>query len=65
MTQATLATVPTGTVKTFGKDGIPYLVENPVEQLANGDWLINIRLLDSNETTQYKLSKIIQDPQAK
>lgn len=60
----TQATVPTGAIKKFGEFGIPYVVENPAEQLENGDWLINIRLLESNETTQYRLSKIILDPKA-
>ncbi|WP_170064917.1 DUF5397 family protein [Neisseria iguanae] len=43
---------------------VPYIVGEPLEQLPDGDWLVNIEVLESGEQTQYKLSHIIQDPKA-
>lgn len=58
------ATIPTGSIRTFGKDGIPYIVGEAVEALPDGDWLIDIELPQSGEHTRYRLSKILHDPQA-
>ena len=64
MQTTTPQTIPTGSIHTVGKYGVSYLVGTPEKQLDNGDWLVNIEVLESGEKTQYKLSKIIQDPKA-
>lgn len=62
--QTNTATIPTGSIRTFGDYGIKYIVGTPAKQLPDGDWLVNIELPESGEHTQYKLSHIIQDPKA-
>lgn len=56
--------IPTGSIRTFGADGIMYIVGDAAEELSDGDWLVNIELPESGEQTQYRLSHIIQDPKA-
>ncbi|MDO5687244.1 MAG: DUF5397 family protein [Neisseria sp.] len=56
--------IPTGSIRTFGDYGVIYIVGTPVEQLPDGDWLVNIELPESGEPAQYKLSHIVQDPEA-
>lgn len=56
--------VPTGTIKTFGKFGIPYQVGEPDKQLPDGDILVNITLVQSGEQEKYRLSRLLNDPNA-
>lgn len=56
--------VPTGTIKTFGHFGIPYQVGEPDKQLPDGDILVNITLIQSGEQEKYRLSKLLNDPNA-
>ncbi|EFA0656277.1 hypothetical protein E8512_004100 [Escherichia coli] len=56
--------IPTGTIKTFGRLGIPYEVGEPAQELPDGDILVNIILVQTGEKELYKLSKLLQDPDA-
>ena len=56
--------IPVGSIKTFGPDGIPYLVGEQAQTLSDGDILVNIVLVQTGEKEQYKLSKLLQDPDA-
>lgn len=56
--------IPTGIVKTFGNYGIPYQVGKADRQLPDGDILVNITLIQSGEQEKYRLSKLLQDPDA-
>ncbi|ENU4547432.1 MULTISPECIES: DUF5397 family protein [Enterobacteriaceae] len=56
--------IPTGTIKTFGQLGIPYEVGEPAQELPDGDILVNIILVQTGEKELYKLSKLLQDPDA-
>ncbi|MGX3020366.1 DUF5397 family protein [Ursidibacter sp. B-7004-1] len=56
--------VPTGMIKTFGDLGIPYQVGEPDKQLPDGDILVNITLIQSGEQEKYRLSKLLNDPNA-
>ena len=60
--QATVNTIPTGSIRTFGDCGVMYIVGKPAKQLPDGDWLVNIELPESGEKAQYKLSHIMKDP---
>ena len=55
-------TVPTGTIRSFGEYGVNYVVYDVNSQLPDGDWLVNVEVLDTGEKFKYKLSKIIKDP---
>ena len=56
--------IPTGTIKTFGLLGIPYEVGEPAQELPDGDILVDIILVQTGEKELYKLSKLLQDPDA-
>lgn len=56
--------IPTGEVKTFGHEGVAYVVGEPIQALPDGDILVQIELLYSGENTEYRLSKLLQDPKA-
>ena len=51
-----------GEIKTFGPDGPKYEVGDPLYSLENGDWMMNIILVETGEKVEYKLSRILQDP---
>ncbi|MEJ2997615.1 DUF5397 family protein [Escherichia coli] len=57
--------IPTGAVKTFGAFGSPYQVGEQIKELPDGDILVNIILIQTGEKEVYKLSKLLQDPDAK
>jgi hypothetical protein len=56
--------VPMKAIKTFGLLGPKYEVARPLRQLADGDWMVEILLLESGESAEYRLSQIIDDPEA-
>lgn len=56
--------VPTGAFKTFGPIGPAYQVMDAIRPTENGDWLVEIIVLESGETLEYLLSKINKDPEA-
>lgn len=57
--------IPTGAIKTFGNYGVLYEVGEKDSDLPNGDILVNITLLETGEKEKYKLSQLIEDPEAK
>ncbi|BBV14446.1 MULTISPECIES: DUF5397 family protein [Gammaproteobacteria] len=61
----TINKIPTGAIKTFGNYGVLYQVGEKDSDLPDGDILVNITLLESGEKEKYKLSQLIEDPEAK
>jgi len=58
-------TVPVGKVKSFGPFGPKYQVGQSVRQLADGDWMIEVTLVETGEKAEYRLSHLSDDPQAR
>jgi hypothetical protein len=56
--------VPSGSIRTFGELGPRYKVGRPVRSLDNGDWMVEIFLVETGEKTEYRLSHLKQDPRA-
>ena len=56
--------IPTGCIKQFGQFGVPYVVGEGAEFLPDGDVLVNITLLQSGEKDIYRLSHLLEDPEA-
>ena len=56
--------IPTGCIKQFGQFGVPYVVGEVSEFLPDGDVLVNITLLQSGEKDIYRLSHLLEDPEA-
>ena len=51
-----------GLFRTFGPAGPAYQVRKPLRVLSNGDWLMEIEVLESGEVLEYAASKITSDP---
>ena len=56
--------VPTGEIKTFGPLGPKYEVGQPLRPLDDGDWMIEIVLVETGETAEYRLRHLVEDPNA-
>jgi hypothetical protein len=56
--------VPVGRIKSFGTLGPKYEVGGPLRQLEDGDWMIEIRLVESGDKTEYRRSRLVDDPDA-
>ena len=53
-----------GVFKTFGLFGPAYQVVEPVRQLADGDWMMRVLLLETSEEVEYRYTHILTDPKA-
>jgi len=59
-----LPSVPIGKIKSFGEFGPKYEIGPAVRRLADGDWLVEITLIETGETAEYRLSRLSHDPEA-
>jgi len=57
--------VPVGKIKSFGPFGPKYEVGNPVRQMENGDWIIEVTMVETGEKVEYRLTRLIDDPEAR
>ena len=57
--------VPAGKIKTFGPFGPKYEVGKPVRQLEDGDWMIEVTIVETGEKAEYRLSRLSEDPEAR
>ena len=57
--------IPLGKVKTFGLLGPKYQIGQALRQLQDGDWMVEINLVETGETAEYRLSRLSEDPDAK
>lgn len=57
--------VPMGKIKTFGPLGPQYEVGGPLRQLDDGDWLIEVTLVADGRREEYRLSKVLEDQDAR
>ncbi len=57
--------VPTGVIKTFGPFGPKYEVGQPLRQLDDGDWMVEITMVETGEKARYHLTDIHDDPDAR
>ena len=53
-----------GQIKTFGDLGPKYEVRRLLSPLENGDWLVEVLLIETGETTEYYYNQMINDPEA-
>jgi hypothetical protein len=56
--------VPVGTIKSFGPCGPKYEVRDVLYPDGHGDWMVRIVLIESGEETEYRLSRLVEDPEA-
>lgn len=56
--------VPSGKIKTFGAFGPKYEIGRPLRQLDDGDWMIEVTLIETGEKVEYRLTHLSDDPEA-
>jgi Family of unknown function (DUF5397) len=61
----TVPHLPTNSIKSFGPLGPKYEVGKLLRQLADGDWMVEIVLVETGEKTEYRLSRLNDDPEAR
>lgn len=57
--------VPTGKIKSFGPFGPKYEVGQPLRQLDDGDWMIEVTMVETGEKAEYRLTHLVNDPEAR
>ena len=57
--------IPVGIIKSFGPLGPQYEVGRALRQLDDGDWIIEVTLVDSGEKAEYRLTHLSADPAAR
>ena len=55
---------PVGAIKSFGPFGAKYRVGEAINKLEDGDWLVEVVLIETGERAEYRLSRIEGDPEA-
>ena len=56
--------VPVGKIKSFGPFGPKYEVGQPLRQLADGDWMIEVTMVEKGEKAEYRWTHLSDDPEA-
>lgn len=56
--------VPVGRINSFGPFGPKYQVGPALHPLEDGDWLVEITLLETGEKAEYRLTRLNDDPVA-
>ncbi len=54
----TLDNIPQCTIKSFGAFGSKYEVCEPLRPLADGDWMVKVKIIDSGEAIEYRRSHL-------
>lgn len=64
--QAVIAapTVPVGKIKSFGPFGPKYQVGQALRPLDDDDWMVAITLVETGEKTEYRWTRLADDPDA-
>jgi hypothetical protein len=57
--------VPVGKIKTFGPFGPKYEVGQPTKRLDDGDWMVEVTMVETGEKTDYRLTRLTEDPEAR
>lgn len=56
--------IPVGKIKSFGPFGPQYEVGHAVRQLSDGDWLVEVTMVETGEKAEYRLTHLADDPEA-
>jgi len=56
--------IPVGKIKSFGPFGPKYEVGNALRQLDDGDWMIEITMVETGEKVEYRWARLSGDPEA-
>ena len=56
--------IPVGKIKSFGPFGPKYQVGQALHTLEDGDWMIEVTIVDTGEKAEYRLTHLADDPEA-
>ena len=57
--------VPVGKIKSFGAFGPKYEVGQALRPLEGGDWLVEVKMVETGEKSEYRLTHLLDDPEAR
>jgi len=57
--------IPVGKIKSFGAFGPKYEVGHALRQLDDGDWLVEVKMVETGETAEYRMTHLTEDPEAR
>ena len=57
--------IPVGKIKSFGAFGPKYEVGRPLRQLDDGDWLVEVKMVETGEKAEYRMTHLFDDPEAR
>lgn len=57
--------VPVGKIKSFGPFGPKYEVGQPLRQSDDGEWMVEITMVESGEKAEYRRTRLLDDPEAR
>jgi len=57
--------IPVGKIKSFGAFGPKYEVGQALRRLDDGDWLVEVKMVETGETAEYRRSRLLDDPEAR
>ena len=57
--------VPVGKIRSFGLFGPKYEVGQAVRQLDDGDWMVEVTMVETGEKAEYRLTHLADDPEAR
>lgn len=63
--QVGLRPVPVGKIKSFGAFGPKYEVREALRALDDGDWMVEVMLVETGEKAEYRLTHVNDDPEAR
>ena len=55
---------PVGQIKSFGPFGPKYEVGPALRPLDDGDWMVEVTMVETGEKTEYRWSRLRDDPEA-
>lgn len=56
--------IPVGKIKSFGPFGPKYEVGQAIRQLNDGDWMVEVIMVETGEKAEYRLTHLTDDPDA-
>jgi hypothetical protein len=57
--------IPVGKIKSFGAFGPKYEVGHALRQLEDGDWLVEVKMVETGETAEYRMTHLFDDLEAR
>ena len=57
--------VPVGKIKSFGPFGPKYEAGLALRRLDDGDWMVEVTMIDTGEKAEYRWTRLTDDPDAR